>query len=196
MKLKVLKNEEGLYDKELQVKNINYDMIVANLDDKKICLNIDEVKLIAENPYEDTIIKYKDVLKIKLGKKTCITLYTAIVNTIKDVLGTDIYSIAVLKDEDREMKKNMWEKNLSIVVNNSFPLYMNIVGSNFGKRFDMLVKKLTLEEFIDNCKGEIAVLEKELMDKQNTLNSYNKSLNRVINNSITNTKSDVKKLKA
>ncbi len=192
MKIKVINNELPYYNKELEIIYINYDMIVAKTEESKIKLKKEDGILIAENQKEEIILKYPDLLKIKLDKTISILFYTELIDKLNQVLMKDISNIEVLVDKYHIIKKGLWEKKLILVLNESVPLEVIIIGRNYSKSFDIVIKEITMKDFVENCFFEIDMLNKEVQEKNNMKEIYIKSLENFIKKTIQ--ASDIKRI--
>jgi len=184
MKIKVINNELPYYNKELVVIKINYDMIVAKTEEKKIKFRKKDVILIAENLNEEIIVKYEDLLKIKLDKTISNFFYTELIDKLKQVLFKDISNIEVLLDKYKIIKKGLWEKKMILVIDEVVPFEVIVIGKNYSRSFDIVIKEITLKDFVENCLLEIEMLNKEVEERNNIKEMYIKSLKNVIKKTI------------
>lgn len=191
MRAKVKNQSLCLYNKELKVIKMNYDDIIVLDGDTNIHVQRDDVDFISECTYEDVIIRCEDIIKIKLNRGISIALYTKLVGFIEDKIEEKIAGIDVLKDEYRIIKKGLWEKDILLVINDKKPLHINIIGRNYSDKFDITIKDIRLEDFIDECLSEIEELEAEIQQKKNLSKRYEKSVANVIMNGICMSKTPV-----
>lgn len=184
MKIRVVNKNFPWFDKEFKVMNMNYDMVVVKNEEDKLPLNMEDVEIIPENIYEEAVFEYKDVLKIKLENGVSLSMYTALIEGIKEKINGEIISVDVFKDSFRVIKKGIWEKTLMLVVNGSIPFDINIIGRKYGNRFDITIKDITLQQFIEVCAYDINCLKKEIEQKEMLISIYKKSLKEVVENSV------------
>jgi len=184
MKIRVVNKNFPWFNQEFKVMNMNYDMVVVKNEDDKLPLNMEDVEIIPENIYEEAVFDCKDMLKIKLDNGVALSMYTALAEGIKGKTNGEIISVDVFKDSFRVIKKGIWEKNLMLVVNGSIPFDINIIGRKYGNRFDITIKDVTLQEFIETCAYDINCLRKEIEQKEMLISVYKKSLKEVVENSI------------
>jgi len=184
MKIRVVNKNFPWFNQEFKVMNMNYDMVVVKNEDDKLPLNMEDVEIIPENIYEEAVFDCKDMLKIKLDNGVALSMYTALIEGIKEKTNGEIISVDVFKDSFRVIKKGIWEKNLMLVVNGSIPFDINIIGRKYGNRFDITIKDVTLQEFIETCAYDINCLRKEIEQKEMLISVYKKSLKEVVENSI------------
>ena len=184
MKIRVVNKNFPWFNQEFKVMNMNYDMVVVKNEEDKLPLNMEDVEIIPENIYEEAVFDCKDMLKIKLDNGVALSMYTALAEGIKGKTNGEIISVDVFKDSFRVIKKGIWEKNLMLVVNGSIPFDINIIGRKYGNRFDITIKDVTLQEFIETCAYDINCLRKEIEQKEMLISVYKKSLKEVVENSI------------
>lgn len=184
MKIKVINESLEEFNQEFKVISINYDNVMIKKQDKKVIIKRDDAQLISENSNEDIILQYKDILKIKLDRGISLGLYKVLVEYIEDVIKSKIQSIALLYDNFEYLRKGIWEKNIVVVVNDLYPLYINIIGRKFGRNFDVSIKEMSLKDFTSECIAEIEEIKKQIEEKEIILNEHKKALKNVINNNI------------
>jgi hypothetical protein len=182
MKVKIINENMANFNEEFKVKNINYDMVVAEVNEEKLYFNQEDVAIISENIYEDAILKCKDVIKIKLGRGISLLFYTAVLDTLKQRIEEEVTGINLLKDEFRELRKGLWEKSMLMVVNEKFSLSVSVIGRKYGKHFDITIRDYNLRNFIDECCHEIEYLKKEIEEKEQIIERYRKGMKDVMYN--------------
>jgi hypothetical protein len=196
MKIRVINQELSEFSHDYKVKNINYDMVVVEENNEIYSFAMDDIKLISENKYDELILKYKDILKIKLGHNISVVLYSALINCIEDKIDGKLKSLNVLKDEYNINKRGIWEKKLVIVVNKSVPLEITVVGEKYAEKFSITFKDITLQDFIEGCSDNITLIKKEIEEKENDIKAYKRAINEVLGNSINEAKGNTKKIAA
>ena len=150
---------------------------------KKI-LRREDVELISENHYEDIFSEYKDILKIKLNKGITPSFYPAFISYIENVIGSRIEQVDVLEDNYKLIKKGIWEKELFIVINKSRIFEISTIGEKYGENFRFTIKEKNLEEFSEECKDRVTILEDEIEEKLNLKRKYEESLDEIVKNRI------------
>lgn len=184
MKIKVINNKLPLYDEVLKVKNINYDMVVAERNGERLPLSMEDVELIPENKYEELIERHKDILKVKLNREISPELYRTLIELIEGKIDGRLEALEVLNDNYKISKRGIFEKNMILVVNNSLPLEVIVVGTKYSKEFSVTFRDINLQSFIEGCSESIMYLKKEIGEKQKSINRYKSILKEVIKNSI------------
>lgn len=184
MKVKVINQELSDFNHDYKVKNINYDMVVAEDDKETIPFSMEDVELIPENKYDELILEYKDILKIKLGKYISIELYAALINFIEERIKGKLRSLDILKDEYNINKRGIWEKKLVVVANDYLPLDIIIVGQKYSDEFSITFKDIILNNFIEGCSEEIDHLRREIEEKEKDIKIYKRAIKNVLNHSI------------
>lgn len=158
------------YNRELHVSKMNYDCIIVKDEDKDLEFKIKDVELISDSILEDVIIKYRDIIKIKLNRGIHLLLYTKLISFIEENINNKVENLEVLSDDYRLIRKKLWEKNIKVVVNYKIPLQINVIGRNFDKNFDINIKNIDIQDFIEECSFEIkknrAEIEEKLMDNR------------------------------
>ncbi|MCM8711564.1 hypothetical protein M2651_11090 [Clostridium sp. SYSU_GA19001] len=184
MKIKVKNSELPLFNAILKVKSLNYDMVIAKEDNEAVALNIKDVELIAENEFEELILSYRDILKIKLCKDISPVFYSALIGCIEERIGERLNSLEVLNDNYKISGKGIYEKKITLVANNQIPLDITVVGMKYSEEFSITFKDITLQSFIDGCNENIRHLRKEIEEKEKSINRYKNILKEVMKNSI------------
>lgn len=194
MKVRVISQELSDYNHSFKVKNINYDMVIAEENNEAVQFSMDDIELIAENKYDDLIIEHKDLLKIKLGHDISMEFYAALINCIEIKTNSKLNGLDVLRDEYSVSKRGIWEKKLVVVVNNSIPLEITAIGEKYASKFSITFKDITLQDFIEGCSENIKHIRKEIEEKENAIKAYKRAVSEVLNNSVSLDDSEAKKL--
>lgn len=184
MKIKIVNEELSSFNHNYKVKNINYEIVVVEDNGEFISFSMKDVELIPEGKYEKIILEYKDLLKIKLGTNISPALYAALAGYIENKINNKLENLEVLRDENKPIRKNMWEKKLVVVVNNSIPLHITIIGAKYSKEFSITFKDITLQDFIEGCSEDIRHLRKEIEKKEKDIERHKYVLEKVLKNSI------------
>lgn len=196
MRIEVINKGLQTFGKNLKAKGINYDMVVALDNNEKVGINMDDVELIPENKYEKMIVSHIDMLKIKLEKEISPALYMALLNCIEEKIGGKLENIELLNDGYSISKRGIWEKKLILVVNDSVPLDINIIGQKYAEEFSITFKDINLEQFIDGCKENIAHLESEIAERENSIERYKKNLQKLLTVGIDGSQTKIRRLAA
>jgi hypothetical protein len=194
MKIRVINQELSEFNHDYKVRNINYDMVVVEENNKTYSFVMEDIELISENKYDELILKYKDILKIKLGHNISVALYSALVNCIEGKIDGKLMSLNVLKDEYNISKRGIWEKKLVVVVNQSVPLDIIVIGEKYSEKFSITLKDITLQDFIEGCSESIKHIRKDIEEKENDIKACKRAINEVLNNSVNVMDESVKKL--
>jgi hypothetical protein len=194
MKIRVINQELSEFNHDYKVRNINYDMVVVEENNKTYSFVMEDIELISENKYDELILKYKDILKIKLGHNISVALYSALVNCIEGKIDGKLMSLNVLKDEYNVSKRGIWEKKLVVVVNQGVPLDITVIGEKYSERFSITLKDITLQDFIEGCSESIQHIRKDIEEKENAIKAFKRAVDEVLNNSVNVMDESVKKL--
>jgi hypothetical protein len=184
MKVRVINQELSDFDHDFKVKNINYDMVVVEDDKETVPFSMEDVELIPENKYDNLILEYKDILKIKLGKYISMELYAALINFVEEEISGKLKTLDVLKDEFNINKRGIWEKKLVIVANDYVPFDVNIIGEKYSRKFSITFKEIALENFIKGCTEGIELLKKEIEEKEKDIKVYRRAVKNVLEHSV------------
>jgi hypothetical protein len=194
MKIRVINQELSEFNHDYKVKNINYDMVVVEENNKTYSFVMEDIELISENKYDELILKYKDILKIKLGHNISVALYSALVNCIEGKIDGKLMSLNVLKDEYNISKRGIWEKKLVVLVNQSVPLDITVIGEKYAEKFVITFRDITLQDFIEGCSESIKHIRKDIEEKENDIKAYKRAVDEVLRSSINMTSGKMKKL--
>lgn len=184
MRIIVINNKSEYYHREFHVSKMNYDCLIVKDGDKNIEFKIENVDLISDSLLEDVIIKYRDIIKIKLNRGIHLLLYTKLINFIEENINSKVENLEVLSDDYGLIRKNLWEKNIKVVINDATPLQINVVGRNFDKNFDINIKNINIQDFIEECSFEIEKNKVEIEEKLMDNKRCEKALKNVIDNLI------------
>ena len=184
MKIKVMNKELPLYNKELKVKSLNFDMAVVEESGQVKALDMEDIELIPETKYEEFIISHKDLLKIKLNNEVSPALYSVLTDYIEEKINNKLKNLEVLEDSYRLSKRGIWEKRLVIVVNDAVPLEVFITAPKYSESFSITLKDISLKAFIEGCSEGMTLIKKEIEEKQKGLERYKSTLKKVLSNSI------------
>ncbi|MDP4146771.1 MAG: hypothetical protein Q8936_20240 [Bacillota bacterium] len=181
MKIRITNKEHKNFGQVFRVLKMNSSSILIDIDNKKTLLDNENVEIIPENMYEETIYRHKDVLKIKLNKGISITFYTVILEFIKNKIGEDIFCIDVLKDGISPIRKNMYEKTLLLLINDIYPLKVSTIGTKYSNEYKVTIKDVFADDFIEQCTSEVQALEKDIEEKTCVKEQCIKSIEKIIN---------------
>lgn len=183
MKAKILNN--NIYgDEKFKVMSMNYDFIILKVNDDKKIVQREDVELIPENDYEGIFCRYKDILKIKLNKGITPSFYPAFISYMENMIGNKVDQVDVLEDEYKLIKKGIWEKQLLVVINKLRIFKISTIGEKYGESFRFTIKEKNLNEFSEECKNKVKVLENEIEEKLTLKRKYEESLDEVVKNRI------------
>lgn len=184
MMAKIINKELSNFDKSYKIKSLNFDKVVVKENNETFSFNMSDIEIICENKNEELISRHKDILKIKLNSSVSMMLYVALINCIGEKVNGIIEDIEVLRDDFKINKRGIWEKRIVAVVNNAIPLDINIIGTKYGREFNITFKDITLQNFIDGCSEDMRNLKRELEEKGRAIERYKKALEGVLVNRI------------
>lgn len=184
LKVRVINDQMSCFHDEYKVVKLNYDHVVVREGYDRKSFNREDVEFICENKEEEVIKNYEDIIKIRLDKGVSLVVYTKLINFIEANVNAKIKSINVLKDDYRIIRKGLWEKRLFLIINDKEPVDISIVGRNYSKKFDITIRNVGLEEFIEECGIEINKLQSEIKEREKLAQRYQKAVKEVIDNRI------------
>ncbi len=194
MKIRVVNHELSDFNRNYKVKSINYDMVIAEEDKEVVPFAMKDIELIPENKYDNLLIEYKDILKIKLEHNISKALYSALINCIEERINEKLKKLDVLEDKYSISKRGIWEKRLVVVVNNGIPLDIIVIGEKYAEEFSITFKDITLQVFIEGCNENIKHIKKEIEEKENDIKAYKRAIDEVLKNSVHVMNKETKKL--
>ena len=182
MKVKIINPNSEDYQKELKLRRMNYDQVVVNYPGEKGIKVFDkvEVEFIIESEVDEFLIKYNDILKIKLNRGISVALYKGILDTIENELKIDFKSLNLLRDKYVVNKRGIWEKEILCVINDVMPIKITASGQNFKKSgFNIDIDEILKEEFLEICAFEIKKINKEIKEKEDILSRYGEAIEKI-----------------
>lgn len=154
MKARILYESHPNYNCIINVIHISLDGVMGMLSSgEKVMAPFDEVQLIYDNDWEKKIMKHRDILEVKRPLKASLYMYYAIIESIEKHIGGEIEDISVLKEVDNEFKK-VWNKRIYGAVNGK-PIGIEIGANNYSNTFDIKIRDIDEETFIEKCQDEI-----------------------------------------
>lgn len=180
MKVKIINDKLEEYSQIFKVRRMNYDQVAVNYPNDKgvACFNVEDLEYISESKIDEFLLENRQFLKIKLKRGISVTFYSALKETLEMEVNEKPKDINVLIDKYKVNKRGIWDKNLVILINEKIPVEVNASGQNFKKdSYNIIVKTLEKEYFIQLCTNEIRRIEKKI----NYMNIEKDSLNKAIN---------------
>jgi hypothetical protein len=159
MKARVIDQSHEYFDTVFNVKYLSYDRLagVDTIYGDIVAAGFDEVEFYYDAPWEEEIIKSREILNIKKPKKASYCMYYMIIKAIEEHIGENIRDITVVDTREADMNK-VWIKNVYAAVN-GYTILINIVGKNNCNCFDIKISNINMEEFINCCETEIIKLK-------------------------------------
>ncbi|MBL4937380.1 hypothetical protein JK636_16795 [Clostridium sp. YIM B02515] len=194
MRIKIINEKLSNYNDEYKVQGMNYDMVVVDDNNERTAVNIEDVELIPETDIDKLIVSYSDILKVKLNNYISAALYAALIEGIEGETNSRLDSLEVLKDEYKISKRGVWDKRLVLVVNNSIPLDVTIIGEKYADKFSITFKEINLNDFIEGCFENIKHIKREIEEKEKSVDRYKHMLNDVLKNSVASENNSKNKL--
>jgi hypothetical protein len=194
MKIKITNEKLPLFRHSLGVKKLNFDMVIAETETETIGFNMEDVELMPENEYEELVLRYKDILKVKLETEVSPALYSCLIEYLEAEVGEKLESLEVLKDEFKISKRGIWEKRLVIVTNNKIPFQVVISAMKYSKKFNITLKDMELQTFINVCSEDLKLIKRDIHEKEKSIERHKRVLKEVLKNSIKSESDNFQKL--
>lgn len=184
------------YNKQFSVRRINYDKVLVlypNTEGIKEFYNKD-VEILTENKIDEFLFSNKELLKIRLQRGISVFLYKALLDGIEIECKEKLDELIILLDTYSINKRNVWEKNLLMLVNNKFPIKVEAIGKKFSRK-DYSLKISTIEkaEFKELCNREISKIKKEVDERENLISKYTLAMENLENPGVLKNKPNNKK---
>jgi len=175
MQVKVINNKLDDFGGTFKVRRMNFDNIIVNYPIESGIKNFSfsDVECISENDIDKFLIENKDFLKIKLKRGISVVFYNALYDSIKFDIKEEIENLNVIKDKYKINKRGIWEKEISLIINNKFPLEVIASGQNFKKdEYHIIINRLEKDNFLEICNVEIENIESEIELMNGMLSSF------------------------
>jgi len=175
MQVKVINNELDDFGGTFKVRRMNFDNIIVNYPTESGIKNFSssDVECISENDIDKFLIENKDFLKIKLKRGISVVFYNALYDSIKFDIKEEIENLNVIKDKYKINKRGIWDKEISLIINNKFPLEVIASGQNFKKdEYHIIINRLEKDNFLEICNVEIENIESEIELMNGMLSSF------------------------
>ncbi len=184
------------YNKQFSVRRINYDKVLVlypNTEGIKEFYNKD-VEILTENKIDEFLFSNKELLKIRLQRGISVFLYKALLDGIEIECKEELDELIILLDTYSINKRNVWEKNLLMLVNNKFPIKVEAIGKKFSRK-DYSLKISTIEkaEFKELCNREISKIKKEVDEREKLISKYTLAMENLENPGVLKNKPNNKK---
>lgn len=158
MKAKIIYKNHPNYNCIINVFHISLDGVTGKLSQgERIMAPFNKVQLIYDAKWEEKIMMHKDILGIKRPPKAPLYMYYVIIEAIEKHIGGRIENITILREVDNEFKK-VWNKRIYGAVNGQ-PLGIEIGANNYSNMFDIKIRDIDEDVFIENCRDEIDKLK-------------------------------------
>ncbi|MGL4572695.1 MAG: hypothetical protein ACRCVJ_16715 [Clostridium sp.] len=175
MKVIVKNSELDDYNKEFKVKRINYDKVLViypNKERLKEFYNID-VEIIEESTIDNFLINNMEFLKIKLQRGISVAFYKALADGIQLEFKEAVKSIDLLVDNYSINNRNIFEKELLLMINKKYLLKIISTGKKFSrKEYKFNIVKVEKDEFMGIYNAERVRIIKEIEKKEKLLSKY------------------------
>lgn len=180
MKAKVICEKSDDYNKEYDVRRINYDQVIVTYPSQNgmKTFDIHEVELISECEKDDFILDHKYILKIKIPRGVGSYFYKILVESIENEINEKLTDINLLKDiYTKPSNRGIWHKEILLQANNKLPLDIKCSGHNFKRNgYDVTMIRLNSEDFKARCEFEIEEIQKQIKKREILIDHYKMAL--------------------
>lgn len=180
------------YNKQFNVRRINYDKVLVlypNSEGIKEFYNKD-VEIVTENKMDEFLVSNKELLKIRLQRGISVFLYKALLDGIEIECKEELQKIILLLDTYSINKRNIWEKNLIMLVNDKFPIKVEAIGKKFSRKdYSLKINIVEKDEFKNLCSEEINKIKKEIGKREKLISKYVLAIENLENSGVLNNKS-------
>jgi hypothetical protein len=179
MKARVINCNLEDYQSIFKVRRMNFDRIFVNYPSTTGIkdFSFQDVECVSENKIDEFLINNREFLKIRLKRGISVIFYNALYTSIKIEIKEEVKKLTVIKDKYRINKKGIWEKEILLIVNNTFPLEVLASGKNFRKNENnIIINKLEKDSCLELWGEEISNIERELNIKSSILSKLKEDI--------------------
>lgn len=186
MKGRIINRNHEYYGSVINVEFLNNELIAGRITDKDeiIAAEFQEIEFIFEAVWEEKLIKNRDLLNIRKPKEASYYMYKVLIQSIEEHLDEEIETISVVSDKN-SLSRDVWIKDIRIVVNTRV-LYISMTGVRYENIFDVRVKDLDKEEFIEECTEKLNQMTNGLSKYIKRINGLKKTIHMLKYDKITN----------
>lgn len=161
MKAKIVNKKSAFAGKKIDVEFLDSRYVYGYLSGtrEKLQLPFNDVKLVYEYKWEKAVVKYRELLNIKLPKAASIKFYAALCSAIEEHYKLEIESIHIIRDVEEKARTKYWYKNIDMLVNNTHPVNIRITGRNYTDIYDIDIEDIDMESLANECRDDICKLE-------------------------------------
>ena len=185
MKARIINCNLEDYESIFKVRRMNFDRIFVNYPNTEGIKDFSfiDVDCVSENKIDEFLINNREFLKIRLKRGISVIFYNALYTSIKTEVKEEVKNLTVIKDKYRINKKGIWEKEILLIVNNTFPLEVLASGKNFRKdQYNIIINKLEKDNCLEVWNEEINNIEREVDMKSRILSMLKENMEKFKNN--------------
>lgn len=142
----------------------------------KVQVPYKDVELVFEYEWEKNIVKYKELLKIRLPRTASMKFYAALCYSIEQHFPGEIVTVSVVKDVEEKVRKRYWYKNIEIIINDVFPVNIRICGREYIDHYDIDIEDMDAEKFTAKCREGICRLKDLIGESSEKIKLYERVL--------------------
>lgn len=186
MKFKITDFNIDGYNTEFKIRRMNYSQVVIDYPDNKgiRTIKMECGELIPEGEVDEVIKKHKDLLKIKIQRGISALFYKDLVNELEESFK-EVKNIKVLNDFSRSAnKRGVWDKNILLYLNNTYPLKIEASGRNFiEESYKFSINVIDKPEFLEICYFNMKKLSEQVAWREKQIEDYKKIVIMIENKS-------------
>ncbi len=186
MKFKITDFNIDGYNTEFKIRRMNYSQVVIDYPDNKgiRTIKMECGELIPEGEVDEVIKKHKDLLKIKIQRGISALFYKDLVNELEESFK-EVKNIKVLNDFSTSAnKRGVWDKNILLYLNNSYPLKIEASGRNFiEESYKFSINVIDKPEFLEICYFNMKKLSEQVAWREKQIEDYKKIVIMIENKS-------------
>lgn len=186
MKFKITDFNIDGYNTEFKIRRMNYSQVVIDYPDNKgiRTIKMECGELIPEGEVDEVIKKHKDLLKIKIQRGISALFYKDLVNELEESFK-EVKNIKVLNDFSISAnKRGVWDKNILLYLNNSYPLKIEASGRNFiEESYKFSINVIDKPEFLEICYFNMKKLSEQVAWREKQIEDYKKIVIMIENKS-------------
>ena len=185
MKARIINCNLEDYESIFKVRRMNFDRIFVNYPNTTGIkdFSFQDVDCVSENKIDEFLINNREFLKIRLKRGISVIFYNALYTSIKIEIKEEVKNLTIIKDKYRINNKGIWEKEILLIVNNTFPLEVLASGKNFRRNeYNIIINKLEKDNCLETWHEEINNIKKEVNMKKRILSAFEEDMRKFENN--------------
>ncbi|MGG5463319.1 hypothetical protein [Clostridium sp. B9] len=182
MKFKITDENTEEYNNEFKIRRMNFNQVVVDYPGKAgiKTFKMESGELVSDGEVDDIIKKHLELLKIKINRGTSALFYKDLIDALEDNFEK-VEKIIVLNDFSRGAnKRGIWDKNILLYLNDSYPIKIEASGRNFREEsYKFNIKVIEEPEFLETCDFNVEKLEEQIAWRSNQIDNYKKIVEKI-----------------